>query len=172
MAPPARSLAHEDLLATASPCCEPLSLELRDPACFCCQDCGRRARPIEIMMLGPATPGILRDQKNRRRRVLRLNDHKTDLSQLSDGEYGLFSRKLRAVARALTALFHPGRISRAICGDLVPRLFARIVPRRKVVPQRGSPFSDSVPRKILSDEEHGDLVSSIREEVARQLSHA
>ena len=148
-------------------------MEHKDPACFYCQDDDRRkALMIEIMKLGSSTLYLFRDQKNRGRCVLKLNDHKTDLSQLSDDEYGLFTRELRAVARALTALFHPDKINYAIYGDLVPHLHVHIVPKRKDGPQWGSPFSDSVPKKILSDEEYEGLVSSIREEVERQLPHA
>ena len=146
-------------------------MEHKDPSCFSCQDDDRRkALMIEIMKLKSSTLYLFRDQKNRGRCVLKFNDHKTDLSQLTDEEYALFSKELRAVSKALMALFKPDKINYAIYGDLVPHLHVHIVPKRKDGPQWGSPFSYSVPKKILSEEEYRGLISSIKEEVTRQLN--
>ena len=146
-------------------------MEHKDPSCFYCQDDdSRKALMIEIMKLKSSTLYLFRDQKNRGRCVLKFNDHKTDLSQLTDDEYALFSKELRAVSKALMALFKPDKINYAIYGDLVPHLHVHIVPKRKDGPQWGSPFSDSVPRKTLSEEEYRGLISSIKEEVTRQLN--
>ncbi|MGN0908308.1 MAG: HIT family protein [Succinivibrio sp.] len=146
---------------------------MKDPSCFYCQDDERRkALMIEIIKLKSSTLYLFRDQKNRGRCVLKFNDHKTDLSQLDEEEYRLFSNELRLVAGVLTELFHPDKINYAIYGDLVPHLHVHIVPKRKDGPQWGSPFSDSVPKKILSDKEYGDLVSMIREAITRRLSNA
>ncbi len=146
-------------------------MEHKDPSCFYCQDDDRRkALMIEIMKLKSSTLYLFRDQKNRGRCVLKFNDHKTDLSQLTDEEYALFSKELRAVSKALMALFKPDKINYAIYGDLVPHLHVHIVPKRKDGPQWGSPFSDSVPKKTLSEEEYRGLISSIKEEVTRQLN--
>ncbi|MDD6317447.1 MAG: HIT family protein [Succinatimonas hippei] len=145
----------------------------KDPNCFYCRDDQRRKDlMIEIMKLKSSTLYLFRDQKNRGRCVLKFNDHKVDLSQLTDDEYRLFSNELRMVSKTLMTLFHPDKINYAIYGDLVPHLHVHIVPKRKDGPQWGAPFSDSVPQKILSDEEYRSLVSEIREELTRQLSNA
>ena len=89
--------------------------------CFYCEDGEkRRSLMIEICKLEVSTVYLNRDQKHKGRCVLKLNEHKTDFSELTPEENAAFARDLRRLAIALNKLYSPDKINYAVYGDLVP----------------------------------------------------
>ncbi|MDY6323053.1 MAG: HIT family protein [Succinivibrio sp.] len=136
---------------------------MKDQNCFYCMDTDKRRELMtEITSLKLADLYLFRDQTYTGRCVLKFRDHKTDFSQLTDEENLEFAKELRQVAAALTKAFHPDKINYAVYGDLVPHLHIHIVPKYKGGPQWGGPFTDTGPKKYLSDAEYQELIAKIR----------
>ena len=59
-------------------------------------------------------------------------------------------------------MFHPDKINYATFGDLVPHVHVHMVPKYKDGLQWGAPFDDSVPKKLLTEEEYNEMIEKIR----------
>ena len=134
--------------------------------CFYCEDKEkRRSLMIEICKLSVSTLYLNRDQKHLGRCVLKLNEHKTDLSALSTEENAAFFGDLRRVSQALNKSYAPDKINYAIYGDLVPHLHVHIVPKYAEGLQWGGPFTDDIPKKTLAEEEYAAMIEAIKAEL-------
>lgn len=137
--------------------------------CFYCEN-GEKLRGLmlEICALPHAVVYLNRDQKHPGRCVVRFPEHKTELYQLSEEERNGFFRAVSAVAGAIDALYHPGKINYAIYGDLVPHLHVHVVPKFSDGLQWGAPFDDGVPKTLLADGEYEEMISMLRAEIEKQ----
>lgn len=134
--------------------------------CFYCEDGEiRRSLMLGICKLSVSTLYLNRDQKHLGRCVLKFKDHKTDLSALSADENTAFFNDLRRVSIALNKLYSPDKINYAIYGDLVPHLHVHIVPKYAGGLQWGGPFTDDIPKKLLSEAEYQKIIDALKKEL-------
>ena len=61
--------------------------------------------------------------------------------------------------------FHPDKINYATFGDGVPHVHVHVVPKYKGGLNWGEPFDDTLPKKLLSDEEYEEMVHALRKRI-------
>ena len=105
---------------------------------------------------------LFRDQKHYGRCVVALKEHKTELFQLSEEQRNGFFAEVSAVARAIAEHTKADKINYAIYGDLVSHFHVHLVPKQKDGLQWGGPFTDTLPKVHLSDEEYKALADALR----------
>lgn len=135
--------------------------------CFYCEN-GEKLRSlmIEIKKTPYATVYLNRDQKHPGRCIVALNEHKTEYFQLDEEQRNAFFETVAQTAQAIDRIFHPGKINYATFGDLVPHVHVHIVPKQEGGLQWGAPFDDSVPRKLLDEEEYARMIERLKAEMA------
>lgn len=135
--------------------------------CFYCEDGEkRRSLMIEICRLRYATVYLFRDQKHRGRVVVKFNEHKTEICQLTPEENAGFFAELSQVAQALITIFKPDKLNYAIYGDGVPHLHVHVVPKYRGGLQWGGPFTDDIAPVHLSEEEYTAMVRELKAAIA------
>ena len=136
--------------------------------CFYCEDGEKReSLMIEICRLSWAHIYLNRDQKHKGRIVVKFRDHKTEYFQLTKEENAGFFQELALAAQAVYNLYHPDKINYATFGDGVPHVHVHVVPKYKDGLNWGAPFDDTLPKKLLTEEEYGQMVKEIRGEIQR-----
>ena len=66
------------------------------------------------------------------------------------------------VAKVLDELYHPDKINYATYGDGMPHVHVHIVPKYKGGVSWGQPFSDSLPKVLLTDAEYDAMIADLR----------
>lgn len=131
--------------------------------CFYCENGDKlRSLMIEIAKTDTATVYLNRDQKHPARCIVALNSHKTEYHQMDEKERNSFFSVVAATGKAIETVFHPDKINYATFGDLVPHVHVHMVPKYKDGLQWGAPFDDSVPKKLLTEEEYNEMIEKIR----------
>ena len=62
----------------------------------------------------------------------------------------------------LDELYHPDKINYATYGDGMPHVHVHIVPKYKGGVSWGQPFSDSLPKVLLTDAEYDAMIADLR----------
>lgn len=106
-----------------------------------------------------------RDQKHIGRCVVEFKEHKTEYFELTEEERVDFFDTVSRVSKAIYNAFGADKINYATFGDLVPHVHMHIVPKYKDGLQWGSPFDDSVEKKILMDDEYKEIIEKIKSEL-------
>ena len=114
-----------------------------------------RDRPYSIVYL-------FRDQKNKGRCVVAFKGHKTEYFQLTPEENAGYFADVAKVAKVLDELYHPDKINYATYGDGMPHVHVHIVPKYKGGVSWGQPFSDSLPKVLLTDAEYDAMIADLR----------
>ncbi|MDO5297962.1 MAG: HIT family protein [Clostridia bacterium] len=132
-------------------------------SCFYCEQ-GEKLRSlmIEVASTPAATIYLNRDQKHPGRCIVALNSHKTEYFQMSDSERNAFFEAVARTAEAIDKVFHPNKINYATFGDLVPHVHVHLVPKYEGGLQWGSPFDDSVEKKLLTESEYAGMIDKLR----------
>lgn len=132
-------------------------------SCFYCEQ-GEKLRSlmIEVASTPAATIYLNRDQKHPGRCIVALNSHKTEYFQMSDSERNAFFEAVARTAEAIDKVFHPNKINYATFGDLVPHVHVHLVPKYEGGLQWGSPFDDSVEKKLLTESEYAEMIDKLR----------
>lgn len=135
--------------------------------CFYCEN-GEKLHSlmIKICEFKEAVIYLNRDQKHPGRCVVELKNHKTEYFMMTEEEHNDFFMAVTITAEAIYELFSPDKINYATFGDLVPHVHMHIVPKYKDGLQWGSPFDDSIPKKILSDQDYLDLVDRFSQKIS------
>ena len=136
--------------------------------CFYCEN-GEKLRSlmIEICELPYSKVYLNRDQKHRGRCIVALKAHKTEYFQLTPEENAGYFAEVSKVAMAIFDLYHPDKINYATYGDGVPHVHVHIVPKYRDGLNWGAPFDDTLPKVLLSDEEYGEMIAALREEILK-----
>lgn len=131
-------------------------------SCFYCEN-GEKLKSlmIPIKNAGVATIYLNRDQKHPGRCIVALNQHKTEVFQLTEEERNAFFKVVSDTAEAIFKVFSPNKINYATYGDLVPHLHVHIVPKYENGLNWGNPFDDTLPKKILTDEEYKKIITDL-----------
>ena len=69
--------------------------------------------------------------------------------------------------KAIYDLYHPDNLNYATYGDGVPHVHVHVVPKYKDGLNWGSPFDDTLPKVLLSDEEYTEMVNALRTEILK-----
>lgn len=139
-----------------------------DKNCFYCT----KSEPlntlmIEICKLQVSTVYLMRDQTHKGRCVVKFNDHKQELFELTEEEKKQYMDDIANVAKALKELFSPDKINYASYGDTVTHMHFHVVPKYKDGVEWGSPFNVGLEeKKILSDKEYEELIELIKNKVS------
>ena len=133
-----------------------------------CFYCAKDQRLLDLMIpLAEMTWSnvyLFRDQKHRGRCLVALKEHKDGLFQLTPQQRSGFFDEVSAVSEAIAACTGAAKINYAIYGDLVSHFHVHLVPKQRDGLQWGAPFTDSIPKELLTPEEY--------EELGRQLLEA
>jgi diadenosine tetraphosphate (Ap4A) HIT family hydrolase len=106
-----------------------------------CRYCTKGDDIAEIVAdLEVSTLYLTKDQSYKGRCIIALNDHKTELFQLTPDELQAFSRDMAKAAKALYEVFKPGKINYAAFGDTYPHVHFHLVPKYEGGKSWGSPF--------------------------------
>ena len=134
--------------------------------CFYCEN-GEKLHSlmIPICELKYSNVYLNRDQKHRGRCIVEFKDHKTEYFQLTEEENAGYFSELAKVAKAIWDEFHPDKINYATFGDGVPHVHVHVVPKYKGGLNWGEPFDDTLPKKLLSDEEYEEMVHALRRRI-------
>lgn len=100
---------------------------------------------------------LFRDQKHLGRCVVALKEHKDEIFQLSDEQRNGFFSEVSAVAEAIAQYTQAKKINYAIYGDIVSHFHVHLVPKQMDGLQWGGPFTDTLPKELLSDEAYTAL---------------
>lgn len=139
-----------------------------DKNCFYCT----KSEPlntlmIEICELQVSTVYLMRDQTHKGRCIVKFNDHKQELFELTEEEKKQYMEDISKVAKALKELFSPDKINYAAYGDTVTHMHFHVVPKYKDGFEWGGPFSVGLEeKKILSNEEYEELIELIKNKVS------
>lgn len=136
--------------------------------CFYCEN-GEKLRSlmIEICELPYSKVYLNRDQKHKGRCIVMLKGHKTEYFQITPEENAGYFAELAKVAKAIYDLYHPDKLNYATYGDGVPHVHVHVVPKYKDGLNWGSPFDDTLPKVLLSDEEYTEMVNALRTEILK-----
>ncbi len=104
---------------------------------------------------------LFRDQKHRGRCIVALKEHRDEIWQLSEEQRNGFFAEVSAVAEAVSRFAQADKINYAIYGDLVSHFHVHVVPKRKDELQWGGPFTDTVEKKLLTEEEYAAIGKAI-----------
>lgn len=134
--------------------------------CFYC-DNGEKLRSLMIEFLETRYTRVFlnRDQKHIGRCVVEFKEHKTEYFELTEEERVDFFDTVSRVSKAIYNAFGADKINYATFGDLVPHVHMHIVPKYKDGLQWGSPFDDSVEKKILPEDEYKEIIEKIKAEL-------
>lgn len=122
---------------------------------------------IEICQLEVSTVYLLKEQTYKGRCVVTLNQHETELFQLSKEELNLYMKDVANVANAINQAFGPDKINYAIFGDLVPHIHFHLVPKYKDGKYWGKAYEDiNKDKKILSDKEYKIMIGLIKDHLS------
>ena len=132
-------------------------------ACFYCEN-GEKLRSlmIEICELKYSKVYLNRDQKHPGRCIVALKGHKTEYFQMTPEENAGYFAEVSKVAKAIYDLYKPDKINYATFGDGVPHVHIHVVPKYKGGVSWGQPFSDSLPKVLLTDAEYDAMIADLR----------
>jgi len=110
---------------------------------------------------------LFRDQKHRGRVVVALKEHKTEIWQLDEDQRNGFFSEVAFVAEAVSKVFNADKVNYAIYGDLVSHFHVHVVPKRKDGLEWGEPFTDKLPKLLLTEEEYKEISAKLLAELSR-----
>lgn len=137
------------------------------PPCFYCTD-EHKHYMQEICRLDASTVFLHNEQEYPGRCIVVLNDHKTELFQLSPTQRANYMDNVAAVAHAVHRLFTPVKINYAVYGDIDSHIHFHVVPKHHHSKNWGMPFEVTTGQgrqKFLTPQEYQDRVDLIRHEL-------
>ena len=121
---------------------------------YCLKDERLHELMIPLCSLEYSDVYLFRDLKHLGRVVVALKEHKDEIWQLSDSQRNGFFREVSAVSEAVSSAFAADKVNCAVYGDLVSHFHVHVVPKKKDMLQWGVPFTDTLPKVFLSDEDY------------------
>ena len=130
--------------------------------CFYCQ---KDQRLLDLMMpLAEMTWSdvyLFRDQKHRGRCVVALKGHHDEMFELSQEQRNGFFAEVSAVAEAIAKYSKADKMNYAIYGDKVSHFHVHLVPKRADGLEWGGPFTDTLPKVLLTEEEYAEVAEGL-----------
>ena len=130
--------------------------------CFYCEKDKEKRKALmrDVCELPSSIVYLCRDQKNKGRCVVAFKGHKTEYFQLTPEENAGYFADVAKVAKVLDELYHLDKINYATYGDGMPHVHVHIVPKYKGGVSWGQPFSDSLPKVLLTDAEYDAMIAT------------
>lgn len=130
--------------------------------CFYCQK-DQRLLDLMIPMAEMIWSDVylFRDQKHRGRCVVALKGHHDEMFELSQEQRNGFFAEVSAVAEAIALYSKADKINYAIYGDKVSHFHVHLVPKRADGLQWGGPFTDTLPKVSLTEEEYAQMAAEL-----------
>ena len=132
---------------------------------YCTKDQRLQDLMIPLTELTWSDVYLFRDQKHYGRCVVALKEHKTELFQLTEEQRNGFFAETAAVAEAIARFTKADKINYAIYGDLVSHFHVHLVPKQKDGLQWGGPFTDTLPKVHLSEDEYRNAITGLLEQL-------
>ena len=110
---------------------------------------------------------LFRDQKHKGRCVAALKEHCSEIYELSDEQRSGFFAEVSLVAHAIANYTKADKINYAIYGDIVPHFHVHLVPKHRGGLQWGGPFTDTLPKVTLDEEEFKAVGEGILREIQK-----
>lgn len=112
---------------------------------------------------------LFRDQKHVGRIVVALKEHKTEIWQLSEEQRNGFFSEVSLAAEAVSKAVGADKINYAVYGDLVSHFHVHVVPKKKDGLEWGGPFTDKLPKQLLSEGEYEEIFAKILSELQKLM---
>ena len=112
---------------------------------------------------------LFRDQKHRGRCIVALKGHHDEIFELTQEQRNGFFAEVSAVAEAIAAFTKADKMNYAIYGDKVSHFHVHLVPKHADGLQWGGPFTDTLPKVHLTDDEYAHLADGLMEKL-REIS--
>lgn len=143
-----------------------------DLQCFYCT----KSEPLstlmtEVCVLDSSTVYLFHDQKNPGRCVVASNGHKTEIFEFSAQERNDFFEDVSNVAKAIHKLYGADKINYATYGDLAPHFHVHLVPKKVDGVSWGSPFSDTLEKVYLTDEDMNQWIATLNYHIRKFVKH-
>lgn len=132
---------------------------------YCSKDERQAALMLPLAALRWSEVYLFRDQKHRGRCVVALKEHRDEIWQLSEEQRAGFFEEVSAVAEAVSRYAQADKINCAIYGDLVSHFHVHVVPKRRGELQWGSPFTDDIEKKLLTEAEYAAIGKALLAEL-------
>lgn len=134
-----------------------------DKDCFyCSKSKDLDSLMIKICDLEVSTVYLFKEQSYRGRCNVVFKDHKSEITDLTEEESGLYMNDIRKVAIAIQKAFNPDKINYGAFADTMKHLHFHVVPKYENGASWGTMFEMNPGKVILSDEEYSELISKIR----------
>ncbi len=138
------------------------------PNCFYC-DPNHEGRMALMFRVGKMNTGVLylfKDQAHKGRCVVAVDDHKSELFDLTEEERHSYMDDVSAAAAAIKKLWGCTKINYAAFGDKLPHLHFHLVPKYEGGPEFGGAFAISYDEPVfLSDEEYAEMIAQLKAEL-------
>lgn len=143
-------------------------MALTEKGCFYCEPDheGRLGLMIEFGKLKAGRVFLFKDQTHLGRCIVALDEHRTELFEMSEQQRHDFMDDVSAVAGAIKKLWGCDKINYAAYGDGVRHMHFHIVPKYKDGAGWGGAFDMNNPnKKFLSDAEYADMIAKLKKEL-------
>lgn len=117
---------------------------------------------VKICDLEVSTVYLFKEQSYRGRCNVVFKDHKSEITDLTEEEAGLFMNDIRKVAIAIQKAFNPDKINYGAFADTMKHLHFHVVPKYENGASWGTMFDMNPGKVILNDEEYSELISKIK----------
>ena len=138
------------------------------PNCFYCDPNheGRLALMIPVGKMKVSTLHLFKDQAHKGRCIVSLNDHKSELFDLTEEERKDYMDDVAAAAAAVKKLWGCTKVNLGAYGDKLPHLHFHIVPKYEGGPEFGGSFAISYENPVfLSDDEYAEMIAQLKAEM-------
>ena len=133
-----------------------------DEKCFyCAKGENLDSQMIKICDLEVSTVYLFKEQTYKGRCNVVFNEHKSEITDLTEEEASAFINDVRKVAKAIQKAFNPGKINYGAYADTMKHLHFHVVPKYESGPSWGTTFEMNPAKVLLKDEEYGELINKI-----------
>ncbi len=120
---------------------------------------------IFICELDASVVVLFKEQSHPGRCIVAFNDHKSELTELTDDERNAFFADVSRVAKAIHAIFHPNKINYGAFGDSSGHMHFHLVPKYKDQFEWNGVFQMNPEKTFLSDAEYAGIIQKIKAEL-------
>lgn len=106
---------------------------------------------------------LFKEQSKPGRVIVAYKDHVSELVYISEEERNLFFADVAQAAKALHAAFHPGKVNYGAYGDTGCHLHMHLVPKYEGGDEWGGVFQMNPGKVYLTDEEYGEMIQKIKD---------
>jgi len=106
---------------------------------------------------------LFKEQSKPGRVIVAYKDHVSEIVNISEEERNLFMADVCQAANALHKAFHPKKVNYGAYGDTGCHLHVHLVPKYEGGDEWGSTFQMNPDKVYLSEEEYGEMIQKIRD---------